>query len=441
MNVRGPCSSCGAQLATDQRYCVECGQRVGPPLALPYALPAGVGQVPPTGSRWAFALPIPLQTASTFAAIALGFGVIVGTAISPNVGGILAAPSPTVVAQAPSPETSSAPSSGGGSGGGGGSATQVASTTPISSVASTGGGGGGGGGGKTKKQKEQPIEFSGTVVRTNPVAQSYTLASNGALISIHADTLPNVGDQLQSPVRKLKNGTYAEQGSRSAQGNTDNASFLGTVTYCADLDHPATACSSTPPTTDHFVYAVSSLGASVLVTSPPGTALPSIGSQVQVGVHIGNPFTPIAPASSSDWRQYPAPCNPPGAGEQNGAPDQPTNVPELTQTSLTVSEQQTSALLEAVVQETGCSAGLVLSADDAREAGRDLAPSLRAGRHRSDQAESRPGRPGRRRCRCGRGTDTAGDHQRSGHERRGRHQPGPGNAERVLGDRGARVVC
>src|SRR5262249_60004927 len=79
-------------------------------------------------------------------------------------------------------------------------------------------------------------------------------------------------------------------------------------------------------------------------------------------------------ALPSDWRSYPAPCNPPGASEQNGAPPQPTNVPELTQTSMSVMGQQTSALLEAVVQETACSAGLVFSADDIREAGRDLIP-------------------------------------------------------------------
>ena len=59
MNVRGPCASCGAQLASDQRYCVECGHRVGPPLALPYALPVA-GAEPPTetGSR-RLRLPIP----------------------------------------------------------------------------------------------------------------------------------------------------------------------------------------------------------------------------------------------------------------------------------------------------------------------------------------------------------------------------------------------
>src|SRR6266498_4887734 len=112
MNVRGPCSSCGAQLATDQRYCIECGQRVGPPMALPYALPAPVGE-PAGAGGWMSALPVPMQMASTFAAIALGFGVVVGTAISPNLAGIVAAPAPTVVAQAP-PATPPAPSGGGG---------------------------------------------------------------------------------------------------------------------------------------------------------------------------------------------------------------------------------------------------------------------------------------------------------------------------------------
>src|SRR5512132_2462935 len=125
MNVRGPCSSCGAQLATDQRYCVECGQRVGPPLALPYALPAPVTELPAAG-RWTFA-------------------VVVGTAISPNVGGILAAtPAPTVVAQAPPPGTSTAPAGGGG---GGGASAPAPSSAPVSTFASTGSGGAGGGGG------------------------------------------------------------------------------------------------------------------------------------------------------------------------------------------------------------------------------------------------------------------------------------------------------
>ena len=373
-NLRGPCSGCGAQLATDQRYCVECGLRVGPPLALPYALPAAGTAAPTAGSGGLLsALPVPAQTVSTFAAIALGFGVVVGTAISPNLAGIVAAPSPTVVAQAPPPETPSTPATGGG--------TPVVVVAPAATVASTspttgsgGGGGGGGGGGKKKKQKEEPVTFDGTVVRLNPVAQSYTIASNGGLIAIHAQTLPGVGDQLHVPVRKLKNGTYAEQGSRSRSGGTDTASFLGTVTYCADLEHRSTPCSSTPPGSDHFVYSVSSPGASVMVSSPSGTPLPAIGAQVQVGVHIGNPFTPIDPVPTTDFRTYGAPCSPSGS-EQNGAPAPPPTTGSLTQTSLSVNGQQTSALIEGVVQQTGCSPdGLVLSSDDIREAGRDLVP-------------------------------------------------------------------
>ena len=182
---------------------------------------------------------------STFAALALGFGFVVGTAISPNLGGIIAAPSPTVVAQAPPSRDTSTPRD---RWRGRGRRARWPAVAPgrdlrLDDRVSGGGGssGGGGGGGKKKKQKTQPIEFTGTVVRVNSVAQSYTLASNGGLIAIHANTLPKVGDQVQSPVRKLKNGTYAEQGNRAVQGQTDNANFLGTVSFCADLrasQHP-----------------------------------------------------------------------------------------------------------------------------------------------------------------------------------------------------------
>jgi hypothetical protein len=381
MNVRGPCSSCGAQLATDQRYCVECGQRVGPPMALPYAMPAGAMEAP-AASRSGFVLPVPLQTISIFAALALGFGVVVGTAISPNLGGIIAAPSPTVVAEAPPPATTPTPATGGGGGGGSAglsstspSSGTFASSTPNSSGGGSGGGAGGGNKKKQKKKKQQPQTFSGTVVRVNQVAQSYTLASGAGLVSIHATSLPQVGDQVQSPVRRLKNVTYAEQGARTAAGGaTDQASFSGTVTYCADLETRSNPCSSTPPAgPDHFVYAVSSLGASVLVSSPPGAPLPPVGSQVQVAVHIGAPFVPVAPIPDTDFRPYPAPCNPSGS-EHDGVPAQDPKTQELTQTTLTVNPQQPNALVEAVVQQTSCSDGLVLSADDIRSGGRDLAP-------------------------------------------------------------------
>jgi hypothetical protein len=371
MNVRGPCSSCGAQLATDQRYCIECGQRVGPPMALPYALPAPLTDIPGT-SRWAFALPIPMQMASTFAAIALGFGVVVGTAISPNLAGIVAAPGPTVVAQAPPPAAPSTPSGGGG---GSGKSSPPASA-PVAAVAVTtpapaSHGNGGGKKKKKKKQKTPPETRSGTVVRVNPVAQSYTIASNNTLTAIHTTSLPQVGDQVQSPVRKLANGTYAEQGTRTQQGTADSATFLGTVTYCADLEQPSAPCNGSSPT-DHYVYTVSSPGASVLVSAPHPAqgAPPSVGAVVTIGVHIGAAFQPVTPAS---WATDPS-CTP-AYDEQHGSPAGPPTTPSLTETSLTVNPPAEAADLEAVVQAVcpGGSPKLVLSADDIREGGRDLA--------------------------------------------------------------------
>jgi hypothetical protein len=374
-NVRGPCSSCGAPLATDQRYCIECGHRVGPPMALPYALPAGVTSPPGGASRWAFGLPVPMQTVSTFAALALGFGVVVGTAISPNLAGVIAAPSPTVVAEAPPPETPPTPATGGGGGGGSSSAAvSPAATVASTGTPSTGGGGGGGGsngdGKKKKKKKPAPQTFSGTVVRVNPIAQSYVI-STGGLIAIHADTLPQVGDKVEVPVRRLANSTYAENGARNQVGTADSVAFSGIVTYCADLEQPAAPCDGASAT-DHYVYSVSGLGASVLVSAPhPAQGVPpTTGSSVDVTVHIGDPFQPIDPAT---WAADES-CTPP-YDEQNGKPSPAVKAAELTQTAANVSSQSTSATIESVVQTMcpGESPRLVLSADDVREAGRDLA--------------------------------------------------------------------
>jgi hypothetical protein len=377
MNERGPCSSCGVPLASDQRYCIECGARVGPPLALPYAVPAPRAE--PAGATGAgiLNLPIPKEMAGLLAAIALGFGVVIGTAISPNLAGIVAAPSaPPVVAETPPEAPPPAV------GGGGGAAPPPAAAAPAA-VISTGttetseAGGGGGHHGKKKKKKKPKagISFSGTVVRVNPFAQSYTVSTSGGLIAIHADTLPLVGAQVESQVRKLNNGTYAESGGRNPVGTADQASFQGTVTYCADLEQPSAPCDGAS-SSDHYVYTVSSLGASIVVSEPnPATAAPpQVGSRVQVAVRIGVDFNPIAPLDEADWRVNPD-CTPPYE-ERNGLPKPPVVTKELTQTSVTITGQATTATIESVLQAR-CPAdtpSLILSADDVREAGRDLVP-------------------------------------------------------------------
>lgn len=347
---------------------------------MPFSLPTGAPAAAGAPTRRVWRLPIPPEMASLLAALALGFGVVLGTAISPNLAGIVAAPSPSVVAEAPPAPPASTPAAGGAGGAAAAPAassapTTVASTTPTGSAG--GGGGGGGGGGKKKKEKKPAsgISFSGTVVRSNPVAQSYTIATSGGLIAIHADTLPQVGAQVESEVRKLNNGTYAEDGSRNPVGNADVASLRGTVTYCADLEHPSAPCDGSAPE-DHYVYAVSSLGASILVSWPHSAVNPppKVGSQVQVAIAIGADFKPIAPADPSDWRQI-SDCTPP-YDEQNGLPSPAVVSKELTQSALTVTGTATSATLQSVVQ-TKCPTGtprLILSADDIRQAGRDLAP-------------------------------------------------------------------
>jgi hypothetical protein len=90
-------------------------------------------------------------------------------------------------------------------------------------------------------------------------------------------------------------------------------------------------------------------------------------------VHIGAAFQPIAPANPADWRTDTT-CTP-AYNEQTGLPASPPATQELTQTSVSATGAATNAALEAVVQ-TACPVGgpkLILSADDIREAGRDLA--------------------------------------------------------------------
>ena len=102
---------------------------------------------------------------------------------------------------------------------------------------------------------------------------------------------------------------------------------------------------------------------------PSQGAPPKVGSSVDVTTHIGNPFQPIDPAT---WASDDS-CTPP-YNEQNGVPNPAVKATELTQTAVNVTAQSTSGVLEAVVQ-TVCPGGsprLVLSADDVREAGRDL---------------------------------------------------------------------
>src|SRR5688572_13690787 len=76
-NVRGPCPTCSTELTLDQRYCIECGTRIGPALSVPYGPLAATPRPRRRG-----AMPMPLRLAATLALTAVGFGLAVGTAMS-----------------------------------------------------------------------------------------------------------------------------------------------------------------------------------------------------------------------------------------------------------------------------------------------------------------------------------------------------------------------
>ena len=126
-----PCNSCGAPLAGDQRYCLECGARRtqarvafreilatgGAPPAGPAAVAAAVPDGPPARSGLAFLAGLLCLL------LALGIGVLIGssgdkvtTATAPppqviTVGGAAAAPAPTATTTAPAADTSGSGSS------------------------------------------------------------------------------------------------------------------------------------------------------------------------------------------------------------------------------------------------------------------------------------------------------------------------------------------
>ena len=358
-NLRGPCPSCAAPVATDQRYCVDCGERLGSPLSLPHGIvPSGVGAA-------RLGLPMPARLVATLALTLLGFGFAVGTAMSAALSEPVQ-PSAPLVAQAPSPapppraaqETGPAPVPAAPPAPPAPPATSLASpyAPGITPSATTG-----------KKVKPKPQVISGTVVHLNPVAGTYAVANGGPVIAIHAKKLPQPGSKVRTPVRELVNGTYTEDGKRKTKGRSGGATFSGTVTFRND-----------EPGKDF--YAVSNTGSSVLVRVLPdanGVATPPpFGASVTVGVRLG-PFTPDSAGEAGMTTTTPAPqpaanaCDADGEAIPTTPPIQPGVT--LSQTEVTVDQQSvTGADLEGIVQAVCPSTRqLVLSADDTRESRQD----------------------------------------------------------------------
>lgn len=376
-----PCPGCGEELALDQRYCIGCGRRIEAPLApsyMPGVFDAGErGQV----SR---GFPVPPPVAGLIAAATLGFGVVMGTAISPNLSSLVAGErveGPTVV-QAPPEEPKQKqkqPKSGGGDGGGGGKlggggfAPSYGGGGFFGSSGSyyPGSGGTGAGGGKPKPKPEpKPTYLSGTVIHDNPVAGSYSIASGAEISAIHTKTSPKLplpGTRVKVPVRRLANGTWAEDGKREAKGEAGRVTFKGIVTDSRDNALPATEA----------VYTVSELGSSILVYAPPdpaGTsAPPAVGSTVKVTVDVSSGQTPVPPSAPPAFG-----C----AAPPHPSPDPPVTIKrELhqvdTPSALVVKPGAVKTANVATVVQATCATPpkqLLLSSDDIRQGKADIAP-------------------------------------------------------------------
>jgi hypothetical protein len=104
-----PCSTCGAPLAADQRYCLECGGRRAPARLDPVAMargaePAPERSAPPlTRAARSWTMPSP-RVVGAAALLMLGFGVAAAAAVGPRASSTLAsAPRRIIVVAQPAP--------------------------------------------------------------------------------------------------------------------------------------------------------------------------------------------------------------------------------------------------------------------------------------------------------------------------------------------------
>lgn len=223
---------------------------------------------------------------------------------------------------------------------------------------------------------EEPAEeaeaTSGLVVHANPAAGSYTLVeTGGALSAVHAAKLPAPGTKLEVPTRTLANGTFAEAGTRKRSGTKKVASIAGTVTFV----NPDPAAPS---------YAVSKRGVSLLVRVHPDPTgvlppLPVLGAYATVEVDVEAPPAPPAPPLPLP-PGAPAPAPPPAPScapdPAVPAPVPPAPVAALWQRTVDADGAPFASSDIAGVVMAICPGQLLVSGDDLREAGKDMVLSV-----------------------------------------------------------------
>jgi hypothetical protein len=184
------CVSCGALLAADQRYCLECGQRRGDP-RLPFMdavvlmdavkQPAQAPPPPPKKKRSGISPNAALIAGVGTLLLALGIGVLIGRSGNHEVAQTAAAPQVIKV---------------GGSGGEESSTASKAKTTT----------GGGAANLKTKKQKEAALKKA----EEHPAAEEVLKPANG----------------VKLPPAAVQPGDKCEKGAAGCQGGKFTGNFF-----------------------------------------------------------------------------------------------------------------------------------------------------------------------------------------------------------------------
>jgi hypothetical protein len=213
--------------------------------------------------------------------------------------------------------------------------------------------------------EEETQTLSGVVVHANPAAGSYTLVESGGLLTaVHAAKLPAPGTKVEVPARILANGTNAEAGARQRTGTKRAASISGIVTFV----NPDPAAPS---------YAVSKRGVSLLVRvhpDPTGAVppLPVPGAFATVEVDVEAPPPPAAPLPLPPGATAPVAPPVPSCAPDPAAPAPPAPVAALWQRTIEADGAPFASSDIAGVVMGICPGQLLLSGDDMREAGKDM---------------------------------------------------------------------
>lgn len=319
-----------------------------------------------------------------YAAITLGFGVVVGTALDPGLTG-LGAVGPQIIQltgeESPSTDSDTTADSGRGEES---AAPQQPDTGSgdygygSSSSGSYGGGGGGGG------NKPKPRYLSGTVAQVNPYADSYALAiGNGPLTSVHSADPPEIGERIKVKVVELFNGTYGQVGKPQVEKATRSAPAKKTTTKQSLNRTPRTTeatveFSGTVSYRDTIrgIYTVSSLGVSALVHLPDGSVnseIPEVGDLVQVKAKVQE-LSRMGLGREVDEPSA-APREVTGCNPEASYPTEPVgSETRLVEESHTVTLTGLTNYSVAGIVQRSCEedSQLIVSADDLNESGEDL---------------------------------------------------------------------